>query len=42
MLQSNHKKMPLISESNDKTANEKHIRLHDLQNEEGNKNEEGK
>ena len=42
MLQSNHKKMPPISKSNDKTENEKHIRLYDLHNEEGKENEEGK
>ena len=42
VLQSNHKKMPSISKSNDKTAHEKHIRLCDLQNEEGNENKEGK
>ena len=42
MLQSNHKKMPPIRKSNDKTTNENHIRLHDLQNEEGNVKEEGK
>ena len=38
VLQSNHKKMPPISKSNDKIANEKHIRSHELQNEEGNEN----